>query len=64
MMATRRYLLLIYRDKSAQWRWRFSHRNGKVLADGGEGYATRSSAIRAAKRLRLIAGEAELIRQT
>jgi uncharacterized protein YegP (UPF0339 family) len=54
------YTLEIYEDVAHEWRWRIVHRNGKVIADGGEGYATRSSAIRAARRLRLIAWTARL----
>jgi uncharacterized protein YegP (UPF0339 family) len=32
----------VYHDEGDEWRWRLRHRNGKVLADGGEGYASRS----------------------
>ncbi len=28
----------IYRDKAGQWRWRAVARNGRILADSGEGY--------------------------
>lgn len=28
----------IYRDKAGQWRWRAVSRNGRILADAGEGY--------------------------
>jgi uncharacterized protein YegP (UPF0339 family) len=54
------YLLLVYKDHSGYWRWRLSHRNGKTLADGGEGYATKGSATRAARRLTIIAASAVL----
>lgn len=33
------------------WYWRLKGTNGKIIADGGEGYATRASAARAVKRL-------------
>jgi uncharacterized protein YegP (UPF0339 family) len=41
-----------------QWHWRFVAGNGQTMADGAEGYANRSNAMRAVDRLvNLIAGE-------
>jgi uncharacterized protein YegP (UPF0339 family) len=37
----------VYRDRAEKWRWRLVHRNGTILATGGEGYAGRSSAVEA-----------------
>ena len=37
----------IYEDAAAEWRWRLRHRNGNVVADSGEGYASRSNAVEA-----------------
>lgn len=34
----------IYEDRGGEHRWRLRHRNGNVLADSGEGYASRSGA--------------------
>ncbi|WP_235853637.1 HVO_2922 family protein [Halosimplex salinum] len=34
----------VYRDAADEWRWRLIHRNGEILADGGEGYAERTNA--------------------
>ena len=34
----------IYEDRAEEWRWRLRHRNGNILADSGEGYASRSGA--------------------
>ncbi|ELZ22714.1 hypothetical protein C475_16471 [Halosimplex carlsbadense 2-9-1] len=34
----------VYRDAADEWRWRLIHRNGEILADGGEGYASRTNA--------------------
>jgi len=31
----------VYRDADKQWRWRLTARNGKILADSGEGYRRR-----------------------
>lgn len=36
----------VYRDKADEWRWRLVHRNGNIIADGGEGYASKRNAIR------------------
>jgi len=36
---------------STGWRWRYRATNGKILADGGEGYAARGDAIRGALRV-------------
>ncbi len=40
-----------YRDRKGQGRWRLKAGNGKVLADGVEGYADLHNARRAARRL-------------
>jgi uncharacterized protein YegP (UPF0339 family) len=38
----------VFRDRAGQWRWRLVHRNGRVLADSGEGYTSRTQAREAA----------------
>jgi len=35
---TKQQILRIYRDKKKQLRWTFIARNGRKLANGGEGY--------------------------
>lgn len=35
----------LYRDEGSDWRWRLIHQNGQNLADGGEGYSSRSTAV-------------------
>lgn len=42
----------VYRDTADEWRWRLIHRNGNILADGSEGYASRSNARDAVDRVR------------
>lgn len=42
----------IYTDKKGEFRWRLKADNGRILADSGEGYSTKSNAERAAKNLR------------
>jgi len=34
----------LYEDAGGEWRWRLRHRNGRILADSGEGYASRRNA--------------------
>ncbi|MFB6252688.1 MAG: HVO_2922 family protein [Halobellus sp.] len=34
----------IFEDKSGQYRWRLVHANGNIIADSGEGYATKQKA--------------------
>jgi len=43
----------LYEDDAGEWRWRLVHQNGNVLADSGEGYASKQKArqgIEAVKR--------------
>ena len=53
----------IYEDKGGSWRWRLRHRNGNVLADSGEGYASRSNAAEAVTRVKANAPGAETVEQ-
>lgn len=46
----------IFEDSAGEWRWRLRHRNGNVLADGGEGYSSRSAAVDAVESVRSNAG--------
>jgi len=34
----------VYRDRGGEWRWRLRHRNGNVIAVGGEGYTRKHNA--------------------
>jgi len=34
----------LYEDDAGEWRWRFVHRNGEILADSAEGYTSRADA--------------------
>jgi uncharacterized protein YegP (UPF0339 family) len=53
-MSKRTYDVDVYKDKAGEFRWRLVAPNGKIIADGGEGYSTRASAVRAAKRLSVV----------
>lgn len=41
----------IYQDVKGEWRWRLKARNGRVVADSGEGYARKRNARRAVYRI-------------
>ncbi|ADQ67028.1 DUF1508 domain-containing protein [Halogeometricum borinquense] len=34
----------LYEDEAGQFRWRLVHDNGNIIADSGEGYATKQNA--------------------
>ena len=34
----------LYADAEGKWRWRLVHDNGNIIADGGEGYASKENA--------------------
>ena len=40
----------IYKDKARKWRWRLVANNGKIVADGGEGYYSKFNVKRAIKK--------------
>ncbi|SFS11487.1 Uncharacterized conserved protein YegP, UPF0339 family [Halomicrobium zhouii] len=42
----------LYEDKSGQWRWRLRHRNTNIVADSGEGYASRQKAMQGLQSVR------------
>jgi uncharacterized protein YegP (UPF0339 family) len=44
VLAIGRATFEIYEDSSGEHRWRLRHRNGNILMDSGEGYASRSGA--------------------
>jgi uncharacterized protein YegP (UPF0339 family) len=50
----------VFEDAAGEFRWRLVHRNGRILADSGEGYASRSNARRAVEGFQRTAGDAEV----
>jgi amphi-Trp domain-containing protein len=34
----------LFQDRAAEWRWRLRHRNGNIIATGGEGYTQKHNA--------------------
>ncbi len=47
------YTFRVYRAADG-WRWRFVAPNGRVMADSGEAYARRDSAVKAAERVQQV----------
>ena len=51
-MSNRPYKFEIFEDRAGEWRWRLvATANGKIVADSGEGYASRWNVKRAVKQL-------------
>ena len=44
----------IYKGRDGRWYWRMRARNGRVVADGSQGYARRRGAWHAVRRLVLL----------
>lgn len=42
----------VYEDDQGEWRWRLVDGNGRIVADGSEGYDSRSNAERAIDNVR------------
>lgn len=40
----------LYQDMRGEWRWRLLAKNGKIVADSAEGYASEASVTRAVRR--------------
>lgn len=53
----------IYQSRDTQWRWRLVARNGRIIADSGESYVTENNAVRAARRTRMLASDAPLVKR-
>lgn len=49
-MSARRDRLVFYRAADGH-RWKFVASNGRVLADGGQGYSRRADAVKCAERV-------------
>jgi len=51
----------VYEDNAGEYRWRLVHQNGNIIADSGEGYASKSGAEDAVERIREYAPEAHVL---
>lgn len=49
----------VFEDAAEKWRWRLRHRNGNIIADGGEGYSSRSAVEEAIDRIQTHAPDAD-----
>ena len=50
-MTQRTYFLTVYHGGAGYWYWRIQAKNGRIVADGSEGYKTEAGARAAARRL-------------
>ena len=57
----RRSRFEVYEDRAGEWRWRLVHWNGNIVADGGEGYASKHNAKRAVRSVMRTASTARLV---
>lgn len=45
------YTVETYRDRKREYRWRIRHRNGRIVATGGEGYKRKATMLRVLARM-------------
>ena len=48
----------LYEDSADDWRWRLRHSNGNIIADSGEGYASKAKAKQGIESVKSNAPEA------
>jgi hypothetical protein len=53
----------LYTDKADDWRWRLRHDNGNIIADSGEGYASKDKAKQGIRSVKTNAPDAEIEEQ-
>lgn len=46
-----KYRAWVYFDAAGEWRWRITARNGRIVADSGEGYTRKSAAVAAVRKI-------------
>jgi uncharacterized protein YegP (UPF0339 family) len=51
----------VYEDKSGQFRWRLVHDNGNIIADSGEGYASKQKAKQGLQSVKDNAPDADVV---
>jgi len=63
-MPKRGFKLEVYQsDANSDWYWRLLARNGKVIADGSEGYVSLANAMRAARNVQKGLASAEIVKE-
>lgn len=45
------YTHQVYKDARGEYRWRVTHKNGNIIADGGQGYSRAIDARRAFRNM-------------
>ncbi|MFP4626711.1 MAG: HVO_2922 family protein [Natronomonas sp.] len=50
----------MYEDRAGKWRWRLIHDNGNIIADSGEGYASRQKCEQGLESVKRNAADAEV----
>ncbi|GGL34265.1 YegP family protein (plasmid) [Halarchaeum sp. CBA1220] len=51
----------VYTDASDEWRWHLIHDNGNIIADSGEGYASRQKAEQGIESVKENAPDADIV---
>ena len=51
----------LYEDNSGTYRWRLVHDNGNIIADSGEGYASRQKCRQGIESVKRNASDAEVV---
>jgi len=51
----------LFTDSADQWRWRLVHENGNIIADGGEGYASRQKCEQGIESVKENAPDADVV---
>ena len=51
---------IVYQDAKKEWRWRLLQVNGRVIADSGEGYTEKASAIKGIRSVKRCICDAEI----
>ncbi|MFC7042564.1 DUF1508 domain-containing protein [Halonotius aquaticus] len=51
----------LFVDSADQWRWRLVHTNGNIIADSGEGYASRQKCKQGLESVKENAADADVV---
>ncbi|WP_188424862.1 HVO_2922 family protein [Haloferax sulfurifontis] len=51
----------LYQDTAGEWRWRLTVPNGNIIADSGEGYASKQGAKRGIQSVKRNALQAQTV---
>ncbi len=51
----------MYEDRAGEWRWRLVHDNGNIIADSGEGYASRQKCTQGIESIKSNAPDADTV---